>query len=942
MSVAAALNILITAPSAALKADLAKNRVSVRQFRDSLRKFAEMKDPLLGLKQSLKAYKIAVRQGIISTKEFRNEKKRLKQEMAAIRNGFHSLAAAQAEGAAITHTNSTAVERHTIAMARLNKLLAAGAITQVTYDRAVVATNKDLLRQTSLLGKLGFTVSGFKAAAGIFNVWLVALGALGGAIKVGAEFGQQMQRVGAIAGTTAGEFEALKNQARSLGATTVFSAKQVSEAMESFAKAGFKTNQIMTAMMPTLRLAAIGELEMADAAEISSRIMAGMNLSAEELTGAVDAMTVGMTNSLTTIEDLGQAMKFVGPVAAQAGHGIDETVAALMLLANAGLQGEIGGTGLRNVLLKMSKPSKEAKDAMSEMNLVFKDTKGEMLGLLPVIQQFEGAMEGMGSADRLEKFNQIFEKRAAVIMAALVNAGSAEMSTFLKMLEEKEGKAEKLETVINDTLIGDFKRIWSVLTDIGIGLVDWLDGPLRGIVKALTAVLQLLQVVGTIVANMFKIMELGVLGIIGMITAVPDLIFGTDFSGGVIDEMQAVWDSMEASADRAGNTLEGAAVNIGNALGFASTIKDSTPDREAAKAELANMRSQMLVLSEEKVKQLQNDQQAIELLNEMQEKRDEIINGLKEEVKFAGLNNTMRVDLLLIENGIKDADLERVNAMRQRIQLGEQELDLQDSIKNAAEEIMFFDKKSGEIAIMKAKLAGATGAQLEEITNAANFLDKLNGQKDLLEQIKGLKEDKTKASDDLFDAGSDQDQKDMKELLDARQAGLDAGANNAQLDKIAQTIQETQELRRQTEEVKKRLKAEEDLRKKRLKSGEDVKKFAEGIADKLDPLRNFRRDISKINAANQAGILSDEQAKQAKAELRASTLKSGASNQSVAALEKGSVAAFQAELGGRKNPQLAILEKQLALEEAGAIVKQQTKTALENLNTFLEEEREIE
>ena len=54
--------------------------------------------------------------------------------------------------------------------------------------------------------------------------------------------------VQALTGATGTEFEALSNQAKELGKTTMFSATQSANAMSELARAGFTTTEIMDAM----------------------------------------------------------------------------------------------------------------------------------------------------------------------------------------------------------------------------------------------------------------------------------------------------------------------------------------------------------------------------------------------------------------------------------------------------------------------------------------------------------------------------------------------------------------------------------------------------------------------------------------------------------------------------------------------------------------------
>ena len=184
-----------------------------------------------------------------------------------------------------------------------------------------------------------------------------------------------------------------------MGATTVFSASQAAEAMSYFALAGFDTQQIMDALGPTLNLAAAGQIEIAEAADIAAKIMSGMGISADNLGNAIDVMAKAMTTANTDLTMLGDAFKFVGPMAKTAGVSLEEITAAIQLLSNAGIQGEMAGTTLRGMLLSLTSPSSEAKRELDRLGVSIIDSAGNVRGLAAIIGDLESSLSGAGSSN---------------------------------------------------------------------------------------------------------------------------------------------------------------------------------------------------------------------------------------------------------------------------------------------------------------------------------------------------------------------------------------------------------------------------------------------------------------------------------------------------------------------------------------------------------------
>lgn len=142
---------------------------------------------------------------------------------------------------------------------------------------------------------------------------LLALGA--GALKVAGDFEAGMSEVSAITGATGKDMQALEKQAKTLGATTKFSARDAAEGMKYFGMAGYDTNQIMSALPSTLNLAAAGNVDLGIACDIVSDAMTGLGMSANETTKFTDIMAATITNSNTSVELMGETLKYVGPVA---------------------------------------------------------------------------------------------------------------------------------------------------------------------------------------------------------------------------------------------------------------------------------------------------------------------------------------------------------------------------------------------------------------------------------------------------------------------------------------------------------------------------------------------------------------------------------------------------------------------------------------------------
>lgn len=279
------------------------------------------------------------------------------------------------------------------------------------------------------------------------------------ATKVAADFETGMNRVRAVSGATGDDFVKLRNQAKELGATTQFSATQAADAMGFLAQAGFKADQILGSMPDTLKLASAAQLDLASSADIVSNVLTGFQLPVSELSRGVDVLTKTFTSSNTDLTQLGQAMKFVGPIASGLGTSFEETTAALGLLGNAGLQAGTAGTGLRRILNTVTKEA-------DKLGITSVDSAGKMLPLADIMEQLE--RQGFTTAEALE----VFGDRGGPAISALLGQGSAALRELTGELQNAGGTADRVSKIQMEGLRGQLLTLKSAAEGLAISLGD--------------------------------------------------------------------------------------------------------------------------------------------------------------------------------------------------------------------------------------------------------------------------------------------------------------------------------------------------------------------------------------------------------------------------------------------------------------------------------------
>ena len=295
--------------------------------------------------------------------------------------------------------------------------------------------------------------------------------------------------VQALTGATGTEFEALSNQAKELGKTTMFSATQSANAMSELASAGFTTTEIMSAMPGLLDLAASGNIGLAEAANIASSTLRGFGLEASQSSHVSDVLAEAAARTNAGVTDMGMAMGYIAPVASAMGVSIEETAAAVGLLSNAGIQGSKAGTVLRSALSSLAKPSKEASELMANLGFNAYDANGKMIPLNKVIANLQKSMSGLTDEQKQNALVTIFGQEALSGMLALIAAGPDELNNLTNGFENCDGAAKGMADTMQNNLQGKVTQFKSALEGAGIAIGEILIPALTKIVVKATDIL---------------------------------------------------------------------------------------------------------------------------------------------------------------------------------------------------------------------------------------------------------------------------------------------------------------------------------------------------------------------------------------------------------------------------------------------------------------------
>lgn len=304
---------------------------------------------------------------------------------------------------------------------------------------------------------------------------------------VGAKFDREMKFVGAIAGATGDEIQALEDRARDLGKTTMFSATEAANAMQSFARVGLETNEIIAATGPALLLAGAAGHDLTSTTQMMAATMAQFNLQATEAGRISDVFGEAITNSLFDMTSLTEAMKYGGTVGNAFNYTLEETTAALALFRNMGLEGSLAGTNFRMAMAHAAKVTDQGQKVLDRLGLTAAD-------ISPEFNKFADIMENLaGTTITTSEALILFGRRSGTNVKGIIDSFRTGETAFYDLLDGMEnatGATERLYEKATDNVLDQFTIVKSAFQELMLTVFDAYKGPLTELLKAVSEVLQ--------------------------------------------------------------------------------------------------------------------------------------------------------------------------------------------------------------------------------------------------------------------------------------------------------------------------------------------------------------------------------------------------------------------------------------------------------------------
>jgi len=340
---------------------------------------------------------------------------------------------------------------------------------------------------------LGGTATRMRGVLGSLFAGLGAAMVLRDMTRTIAGFEQSMAVVKGVTRATAADFDALREKARELGATTVFTAQQAADAMVALSRAGFDANETMTAVGDALNLAAAGNIELAEAADYTAQFIRQYSLAASESQRVTDTVINAANTANTDVRQFADAMRYGAISAKTLGLSIEQTAAMIGVLADRGIKSTLGGTAIRGFLAGLTAESDKAQEALKRMDLDMSDLNVSTLGLSAVLDNLKRGFANIADPmQRAAAAEALFTRRAKDASIILADSGE-KIEEKIKLYKELGGEAKRLADAMQNTLGGSFKALRSAIEELYLATGDQgFAGSLKSVVDTVTGAVRAL------------------------------------------------------------------------------------------------------------------------------------------------------------------------------------------------------------------------------------------------------------------------------------------------------------------------------------------------------------------------------------------------------------------------------------------------------------------
>lgn len=347
---------------------------------------------------------------------------------------------------------ATAMAALTSAIEKLSPKVNTAEVAQRKHTEAMREAHAVARGLSGALGALWVTYGNFAGmAVGI------ALGAsLKNILQIGMEVEKQLNFVFAL--SEKGQKVNL-DKFLSITGASVQSVTDAANAMRMLAQNGLDVTQSLSALPHILNLAAIGEMNVGQAAIAATGAAAAFGLQMSEVERVADVFAMTAARSNTSVLAMTESMKQASTVGAMFGLTIEETAGFLGLLAKLNITGGAAGTALTQMLTGLYEPTEQAKKAMERLGVSAFDLNGKAKNSIVLLEDIKRASADLSDKTKNDIFGAMVTQRGMKVLVQSIENIDVLKGKITELEETAEGFNKKTVAKLENDTAHAFKRM---------------------------------------------------------------------------------------------------------------------------------------------------------------------------------------------------------------------------------------------------------------------------------------------------------------------------------------------------------------------------------------------------------------------------------------------------------------------------------------------------
>lgn len=296
-------------------------------------------------------------------------------------------------------------------------------------------------------------------------------------IETGADFIDTMTTVGAISGATENQMSGLSETAQTLGLRTMSMSMDIASGMKYLAMAGNDANQIQEMISGAAMMANATGMELGGkggTADLLTNIMRTFKLEGQQAADIVgDQLTKAALASNVSMTDLAESIKYSAASMVTLKQQLPQVAAMIGTLGNAGIQGSMAGTSIRNMAdyltQSITNPNFKGAKALAKLGLGkqdFVDANGDLQDFAVILEKIGTATQGLSTVDQNAVFKSIFGVRGMRAAVAIMRDTEGYFDLLNKIQNNSAGFAEEVVGKRMETLAGKIDIVQSAAENL--------------------------------------------------------------------------------------------------------------------------------------------------------------------------------------------------------------------------------------------------------------------------------------------------------------------------------------------------------------------------------------------------------------------------------------------------------------------------------------------